>query len=123
MSNIKNEISSAIAAHGQWKVRLKGAIDTGKIDIQIGTIKVDNACAFGKWFYGPTITTEIKSSNQYKTVKELHAQFHKEAAKVAELAIGGKKEEAEKSIGIHGEYGIISAKLTKAMMDWQASIK
>lgn len=120
--SIKDEISSAIAAHGQWKVRLKDAIHSGKIDVPINTIKVDNQCAFGKWFYGPTVTAEIKNSSHYKTIKELHAQFHKVAADVAQLAVAGKKDEAEKALGFGSEFAIVSASLTKAMMDWKNTV-
>ncbi len=120
--SMKDEIAAAIAAHGQWKVRLKDAISTGSIGVSIDTIRVDNQCAFGKWFYGPTISAEIKSSSHYKNIKELHAQFHKVAASVAELAIAGKKDEAEKALSVTSEFAGISSTLTKAMMDWKNAV-
>lgn len=113
------ELDKAIGAHGAWKTRLKTAIETGKIDVSIDTIKVDNQCAFGKWFYGSTLTPQDKNSALYKTVKELHAEFHLIAAKVAELALNGKKADAEKLIAIGGEYSKISSKLTQAMIEWK----
>lgn len=113
------ELDKAIGAHGSWKTRLKTAIETGKIEVSIDTIKVDNQCAFGKWFYGSTLNPQDKTSTHYKTVKELHAEFHKIAAKVAELAINGKKSDAEKMMAVGGEYSKISSKLTQAMIDWK----
>lgn len=116
MANIE-ELDKAIGAHGMWKTRLRGAIETGKLDATIETIKVDDQCAFGKWLY--TLSTVDKSSNHFKTVKEFHADFHKTAARVAELALSGKKAEAEKMIAQGGEYATISSKLTQAMMEWK----
>jgi len=113
------ELDKAIGAHGAWKTRLKTAIETGNIDVSIDVIKVDNQCAFGKWFYGPTLNPQDKTSTHYKTVKELHAEFHKVAAKVAELATSGKKADAEKMMAMGGEYSKVSSKLTQAMIDWK----
>lgn len=115
---MKEDIKTAISAHGAWKARLKSAIDSGKIEIPIATIRQDNQCIFGEWLYGPTIAANVKESADYKTARELHAEFHKAAAQVAELAMAGKKEEAEKMLGLGGKYADASAKLTKSMMEW-----
>ena len=122
MANIE-ELDKAIGAHGLWKTRLRNAIESGKIEADIATIRVDNQCAFGKWLYGSTLSSLDKSSSHYKTVKELHAEFHKTAAHVAELAVNGKKTEAEKMIASGGDYARISSKLTQAMVDWKSVSK
>lgn len=115
---MKEDIKTAISAHGAWKARLKTAIDSGKIETPIATIRQDNQCIFGKWLYGSTITAEVRSSPNYKTARELHADFHKAAGEVAELATAGKKAEAEKMLALGGKYADASAKLTTAMMAW-----
>lgn len=115
----KSELDKAIGAHGMWKSRLKQAITTGKADAPIDTIRVDNACAFGKWLYGPTLSASEKASPDYKTVRDLHAQFHRCAARVAELAQNGKASDAEKMLSLDGEFTLASHKLTQAMMDWK----
>lgn len=117
------EIDSAIGAHGMWKSRLKIAIDTGKSEVPVEVIRQDNQCIFGKWLYGSSLTAVDKSSTHYKTVKDLHAAFHKTAAQVAELALAGKKAEAEKLMGLGGEYSTVSSKLTQAMLEWKKSSK
>lgn len=122
MPTMKEEITAAIAAHGMWKARLRTAIDSGKLETPVATIQVDNQCAFGKWLYGTTIPADVKSSEHYKKVRELHAQFHKAAGRVAELASTGKKTEAEKSMGVGGEYADVSGKLTYAMMEWNKTL-
>lgn len=115
----KAEIDKAIGAHGMWKTRLKQGIATGKFDTPVDTIRVDNQCAFGKWLYGSSLVPGDKTSNHYKNVKDLHAEFHRTAAKVAELALAGKKVQAEQMLSMQGEYSAISAKLTTAMMNWK----
>ncbi len=116
------EITNAVAAHGKWKVRLKEAIATGKIDTAVETIRANDQCPFGKWLHGPTLTAADKHSEHYKTVMDLHTRFHKAAAEVAALATAGKKAEAEAKLSIDSEFSKISATLTTAMVAWQKSL-
>lgn len=117
----KAEIDKAIGAHGMWITRLKMAIETGKVETPVETIRQDNQCVFGKWLYGATLTAGDKASIHYKTVKERHAKFHQCAARVAELATTGKKAEAEKLMAVTGEFSTASAELTAAMVAWKKS--
>ncbi|MBI5267020.1 MAG: CZB domain-containing protein [candidate division Zixibacteria bacterium] len=116
------EIDKAVGAHGMWKNRLKQAIESGKLDTPVATIRTNNQCAFGKWLYGPTLSAQDKSSEYYKTVTELHTQFHQVAAQVAELATSGKKNEAEKALAPDSRFASISSKLTAAMLSWKKSL-
>lgn len=116
---MKDEIKKAVGAHAMWKARLKNVIDTGKTDVPIETIRKDNECVFGKWLYGAAIPADAKTSDHYKKVKDLHAEFHKVAAHVVEKVISGKKTEAEALVGANGEFTNISTKLTPTMMEWQ----
>ena len=118
MANIE-ELDKAIGANGMWKTRLRLAIESGKIDASVETIRVDDQCAFGKWLYGSTVSAQHKLTSSYKTGKVLHAGFHKTAAQVAEFAVAGKKAEAEKMIAVGGEYAKISSQLTQAMIEWK----
>lgn len=113
----REEIEKAIAGHGMWKMKLATAVKTGEIDTPVDVIRVDNICKFGKWLYGPTVTAAEKSSEVYKTVCRLHAEFHKVAARVAECATTGRKAEAEQLMSLTGELTATSAKLTTAMME------
>jgi methyl-accepting chemotaxis protein len=114
----KEEIEDAVGAHGVWKRKLKKAITTGKIDVDIATIKADKQCDFGKWLYGPAITKRQKNSEHYREVQELHAVFHETAAKVAQLAISGEKAHAMKMLEANGEFTVASAELTTSMIAW-----
>lgn len=117
---MKEAIKKAIGAHGMWKARLKGAIDHGKIEIPVATIRVDNQCEFGKWLYGTTIAANVKNSERYKKIRGLHAEFHAAAAKVAEHAVASQRNEAERLLA--SEFDPASMKLTKEMMEWQKEV-
>jgi len=118
----KAEIEKAMGAHGLWKNRLKQVLNTGVTDIPVATIQLDNQCAFGKWLYGSALTPADTASVHYKTVKELHAQFHKAASHVAACGVRGDRVGVEKMMAFGGLYSEVSSKLTQAMMAWKNAI-
>lgn len=118
----KEEIMKAISAHGLWKSRLTQAIETGKTDATVETVRADNQCAFGKWLYGMTLDAKDKLSPHYKEVRALHAKFHEVASYVLELALSGKKQEAQRLLSLDGEYAKVSSQLTTAMSAWTKSL-
>lgn len=120
---LENEIKNAIGDHGIWKKKLKNAVNTGKIDVKIPAIRSDHYCDFGKWLHGPSITENQKNSKHYQTVHDLHALFHEKAAKVAELAVNGKRVAAMRMLDVNGEYVEASATLATAMIAWLQEAK
>jgi hypothetical protein len=120
---LKEEIDLAITAHNRWKKRLRDAIAGQDIAFDIDKAGTDNNCDFGKWIYGDSLTVEIKQSEYYKKVKELHAEFHKLVKKVVELVQAGKKDEAEKMLSIAGDYSKVSSKLILILAEWDRSVK
>jgi hypothetical protein len=121
MPDIVQEIDKALEAHRLWKAQLKEAVKNRKIEKPIEVIRTNNSCAFGKWLYGAEITADQKSSKYYKTVTDLHTEFHKVAAQVAELAVAGKVDEAESLLSTKGAYMDTSARLSSALTDWKNS--
>lgn len=118
--NTKDAISKGIAAHGMWKQRLIDAIKTGQSEWTPAVVCQDNQCEFGKWLYA--CSTAEKSSPYHNKITKLHADFHKTAAVVLDLALTGKTQEAEKGIGLDSEYKNTSASLTKEMMNWKNAL-
>src|SRR5205814_4527020 len=112
-----------IAAHAAWKARLKAAIAAGKLEIPVSKIKVDNECRFGTWLYGSALSGAEEDTEQCRRVKELHKQFHEETARIAQLAIAGQKDAAEKAMGPAGEFHRISSELTAALTKWSAVLE
>lgn len=117
-----SEIDKAIGGHGLWKGRIRTLIGSGKSDIPVETAALTNACDFGKWLSGPTLSARDKASAHYTKVNELHTRFHQVAAAAIGLALSGKKAEAEKMVAGKGEFAALSAELTTAMLEWRKSL-
>jgi methyl-accepting chemotaxis protein len=119
--SLKEQIRLAIAAHGKWKTRLKTAIETGQIDTPVEIIARDNQCVFGKWLYAPETTATVANAaghrDYYQKVRDLHAKFHRSAARVVELALSGQNEEARSCLDT--DYAAISSELTRTLMEWE----
>jgi methyl-accepting chemotaxis protein len=118
---IKDEIGKAISAHGQWKQKLRVAIDTGASEAKPEKVKQDSNCAFGKWLH-QAIAAENKKSPFYAEVIALHASFHKEAGAILELAVAGNKDAANDRMKLGGEFAKISGTLTKKLQEWRSAV-
>jgi methyl-accepting chemotaxis protein len=77
------DFDDAIAKHAMWKTTLSVAIATGD-ELDVERIASDRCCAVGRWLHGDA--AEIISDHSARMVCiEVHANFHKEAARVAGL--------------------------------------
>lgn len=117
-SEIREDIENALGAHALWKMRLRAAIHQGKIETAVADIARDDRCEFGKWLYGPAVPNNARASSHFATVVRLHAEFHKVAAQIAELAVSGSKEAATKRLN-SGDYTRTSEELARAMRAWR----
>lgn len=117
---MKEDIDKALNAHGAWRQRLITVIATGNSDVNVAQVQVDNGCAFGKWFYG--LPAASRAGDVCAKIQNLHADFHKEAARILGLALGGKKAEAEKAMAFGGVFMDISGKLSLALNQWKSSV-
>lgn len=119
--SVKEEIDKAIGAHGSWKQKLRTAIDTGECESTPDKVKMDNNCSFGKWLH-ERIDPSAKSSAYYKEIVSLHAEFHKEAGAILEIALNGNKDEANNRIKLGSKFAKLSAELTTKLKTWQATL-
>lgn len=120
---IQEQLTQAIGAHGMWKARLRSAIDSGSSEFLPTNVRKDNLCDFGKFLYEKMSPIDRKHP-RYETVRALHARFHVEAAAILELAMQGRKADAEKRLSdMRGEYVSVSASLTSEMMGWKAETR
>src|SRR5262245_6342959 len=91
-------IDQAIGTHGLFKLRLKNAIASGRLEGSVAALGSHVNCPFGKWLASAAIAPGVKASSTFQSVDLLHAKFHLEAAKVASLALAGRAEEATKAL-------------------------
>lgn len=117
-TTLEDEITRAIGAHGTWKRRLLDAIDSGRSEFTVAKVSTDNACDFGRWFYGLPATE--RATDDARKVQQLHASFHHEAGTVLAAALAGNKSEAAKRLAVSSQFAKVSGDLTGAMMQWRS---
>jgi methyl-accepting chemotaxis protein len=114
---LEQQINKAMAAHNAWKQRLLDAIQTGRSEHDPAKVSKDNQCDFGKWLY--SLPPAVQRTEHWQNVRALHAEFHKEAGRVLELALAGRQAEARQSLEHGGEFTRRSAALIEALMRWK----
>ncbi len=114
------EIKAAIGAHGAWKMKLKTAITTGKTDLNPNVVRCDDQCALGKWLYGSSIDPDTRMGMPYKVNKRVHAEFHECAARIVELILRQKRDEANALL--EGEFSERSDKVVRALTKWRGEL-
>lgn len=119
-ADFTQQINDAIGAHGQWKLRLRTAISTGRSEVTPMVARCDDQCAFGKWIHGPKIDPAVKTGLPFQVVKRLHAEFHQSAGTVLSLALSGDAKGAQKMLD--SDYGDRSEKLVRALSKWKREV-
>jgi hypothetical protein len=116
----KKEITSAIGAHGLWKMRLRQAIDTGVSAYEAHLVNLPTICDFGKWFY--SLAPPNRLTPTAKKIEQLHESFHHEAALILRYATSGNKKLAEKYFEPNEKFQRVSQELVTTLMHWVKDI-
>jgi len=115
------DIERAIANHALWMLRLREAVFQAHPPVDVDEVRAEDQCEFGKWLHGSRLSVEDRASSDYQDVRRLHADFHRLAAQVVELAASGKTRDAYDLL--YGEYITMSGRLAIAMRAWQDTLK
>jgi hypothetical protein len=102
---------------------LRQAVETGDLGFPVEVIAVDNLCAFGKWLYGPSLTPSDKNTPAYTEIKQLHADFHLMAARIARHVALGELSKARKMLRSGEDYEQMSTRLTSTLIGWKESLR
>lgn len=100
------DLNEAIKAHSDWKMKLRTAI-SAHATLDADTIAKDNCCALGKWLHGES-KGKFGSLAAHQECTRQHAQFHKEASKVAMAINQHKFTEAEQMLTSGTPYAVAS---------------
>jgi methyl-accepting chemotaxis protein len=114
------EIDEAIAAHHRWKQRLYAAVTEGADLLRLAQVEGDHSCELGEWFYG--LPAAVQESEQAQAIRQVHAAFHTEAARILILAMDEHVTEAEQALAPDRPYARVSEQLTSALTRWKAAI-
>jgi len=109
------QVSAAINAHALWKAHLGTAITLGSAPFRVEDVGRDDRCRLGQWLHG---LRGERNAPQFEEVRAFHARFHQEAARVLDLALAGKADEARARVAPEGEYATISARMVEALLRW-----
>jgi methyl-accepting chemotaxis protein len=91
------DFDRAIAAHRDWKVKLREAI-AQKEQLDADSICRDDRCPLGQWLHGPG-GAQWGSRPTFVALLERHAAFHVAAGDVARRINAGSYADAERLIG------------------------
>ena len=101
---------TAIAAHREWKVKLRKAIaDKEKLDAE--KICRDDQCPLGKWVHGPG-GERWSNKPVFVDLMTRHAEFHQTAGAVARKINAGQYSDAERLIGSGSDFARVSTEVT-----------
>jgi hypothetical protein len=99
--------------HSDWKVKLRLAI-TKQEQMDAAGIANDRACEFGKWLHGEAKAKHGRLASYAQCVAK-HADFHKEAAKVAQAINAKNYADAKSMLGANTPYALASMEVTVAI--------
>jgi hypothetical protein len=116
-SSYGEQVQNAIAAHGQWKKRLHDAIISGSSLLTVDQGRDDKRCDFGGWLN--QLSPAEKTSSYFQKAQKLHGAFHKEAARILELALARQQTEANAAMAADSAFATLSKELTAALIAWQ----
>ena len=118
--DIRGQISDAIAAHGDWKRKLRLSIEGIGDPLDKKTVSSDCNCAFGKFLHSDMVSAETRASKPYEVITRLHREFHKLAGDIVDLVDQGKTDEVNDLLA--GAYHEKSMKLVMALKKWDKEL-
>jgi len=115
-STLKQQITAAIAAHHAWMGRLKTAAEYGRSSIDVATTQKDDVCPVGIWLTRE-ISPSLKARPLYERTRTLHAQFHREAARILTLALA-RDPNAKNELADGRAFSRVATDLRGTLYDW-----
>jgi hypothetical protein len=119
-STLKQQITAAIAAHHAWMGRLRTAAEYGRSSVDVETTSKEDACPIGIWLTRD-ISPPLKARPLYARSRTLHAQFHKEAARVLTLALA-RDPRAKSELAEGGAFAAVAGELRHTLYDWLGEV-
>ncbi|MDP2215075.1 CZB domain-containing protein [Phenylobacterium sp.] len=106
-------LDHAVAAHAEWKIKLRTAIETGDT-LDAASIGADNCCELGRWLHGDAKRL-LGTRAAYQESLARHADFHREAGRVAEVINRRQPEQARAMLDSGGPYAAASSAVGLAL--------
>ena len=104
-------LKDAVAAHMQWKTKLRMAVRHNET-LDVSVVSRDDRCALGQWLHGEGQQCWGKRPAFVELVRK-HAQFHEQVGAVAQLVNEDQSEAALRNIELGSDFDL-GAKATVA---------
>ena len=75
------DFDAAMAAHADWKVNLRIAMET-RAQVDVARASSDCNCALGRWLHGEA-KSRLSGDRSYLQCVEAHRDFHESAGEIA----------------------------------------
>jgi methyl-accepting chemotaxis protein len=115
------DLNQAIQKHAQWKFKFAAALRTNE-PLDAATISKDNCCEFGTWLHGEA-KFQFQKLPSYASCVAHHAEFHKEAGKIATVINAKKMAEAERMMAAGSPFSETSKKVGVAIIELKNAAK
>lgn len=108
------DIANAISSHSEWKIRFRTSILL-KERLDAEKIASDQCCELGCWLHGDgrVLYGDLDS---YRRCVALHADFHREAARVAREINAGNMEAATRLLETFSDFDNASHAVAVAIL-------
>ena len=106
-------LESAIAAHANWKIKLRKAAETRQ-HLDAGTIARDDACDLGKWLHGEG-GRQHSHLPAFSGLVTQHRAFHQAAGRVADTINSGETEKASRMLANNTPFTKATGEVIKAI--------
>lgn len=105
-----NDFDQAVIAHQQWRADFERAIRAGGDGFDPESVRLDDRCQLGQWLRGSG-KAAMNSSTAHGMLVDVHAEFHRAAARVLEFAQAGRLADAVYEMDLGSQYSRWSATL------------
>jgi hypothetical protein len=113
MEEFAVDFKQAIFDHSDWKRKFRAALADGK-DLDAESIARDDCCDVGKWLRASS-NEPLRTVPSYGACVLAHAEFHREAGKIASAIRGGRPNEAETMLQPGMPYSAAAIKVVLAL--------
>jgi hypothetical protein len=122
LQSLADELRAALGAHGRWKIRFHAAIEGQEVVLPLSSIISDRDCEVGRFLF-ERLSPAFRRSGPWRKCVDFHAEFHRSAWRIWQMAREGKREAALEAIGPGSRYAALSSILTSALLEWIEAVK
>jgi hypothetical protein len=114
------EFDDAIAAHTQWKHKIRRSLAKDPTSLNPADVSVDHNCSLGMWIYGEG--ANYRGLPEYVKLKYEHARFHLVTAELVKRAHAGESIDAEMAPCASSEFSASSSAVIMAIVTMKKSL-